>query len=146
MNLVEDFAALNEREHLTEKYPLYSQDGKRGDTLVIAKYFFTASAATWYVTEASEEEGDITFFGLVTGLVEDELGYFTLSQLEEVKLEAPVVFVDANTGKETPGTLPASIERDLYFTPKPLSECAPDFCAWLWGDKDAEKEGKPAQE
>lgn len=145
MDLYADFAALDEREHLTEKYPLYSQDGKKADTLVIAKYFFPASAATWYVTEVSLEEYDTpegvkplpTFFGLVTGLVEDELGYFSLQELAEVKVDVPVIVRNGVTGEEKEIKIPQQIERDLYFTPAPLSKVAPDFCAFLWGDEEA---------
>ena len=34
-----------------KKFPLYSQDGKKADAVVVAKYFFPATALTWYVTE-----------------------------------------------------------------------------------------------
>ena len=40
-----------------EKYPLYSQDGKKADAVVVAKYFFPATALTWYVTEGRKEDG-----------------------------------------------------------------------------------------
>lgn len=42
MDLLKDFEAVNEKEKLTEKYPLYAQDGKHGNTTVILKYFFPA--------------------------------------------------------------------------------------------------------
>ena len=45
-----------------------------------------------------------TFFGAVSG-IEFELGYFSLSELEQ-----------------TTGPLGLHIERDLYFKPTPLSE------------------------
>ena len=50
-----------------EKYPLYSQDGKKADAVVVAKYFFPATALTWYVTEGRKEDDDYLFFGLVVG-------------------------------------------------------------------------------
>lgn len=37
----------------------------------------------WYVTEASERDGDLLMFGLVNGY-DKELGYFTLGQLASV--------------------------------------------------------------
>jgi len=37
-----------------KKFPLYSQDGKKADAVVVAKYFFPATALTWYVTEGRE--------------------------------------------------------------------------------------------
>lgn len=36
------------------KYPLYSQDGKGNDAVVIAKFFLPGSGFTWYVTEAEK--------------------------------------------------------------------------------------------
>jgi hypothetical protein len=74
--------------------------------LVIVKFFTPDSSWTWYAVSASkdEESGDVQFFGLVDGL-EVELGYFWLSELESAR-----------------GALGLPIERDLYWTPKPLSE------------------------
>lgn len=36
------------------KYPMYSQDGKGNDAVVIAKFFLPGSGFTWYVTEAGQ--------------------------------------------------------------------------------------------
>lgn len=80
------------------KYPLYSQDGKGNDAVVIAKFFLPGSGFTWYVTEAEKQSnGDYMFFGYVEGL-ESELGYFTLSQLQSVR-----------------GRFGLRVERDMYF-------------------------------
>jgi hypothetical protein len=93
---------------LTEKIkktipPLYSQE-KSEDPMVLVKFFTPWTCWTWYVIEMEEQEdGEVMFYGLVDGL-EEELGYFLLSELE------------STTG---PGGL--RIERDLYFEPRPLS-------------------------
>lgn len=64
--------------------------------------FFTPDAGwTWY---ASEFDGEDIFFGLVVGH-EIELGYFSLSELEQVR-----------------GPLGLPIERDKYFEPASLRE------------------------
>jgi hypothetical protein len=63
----------------------------------IVKFFTPFSNWTWYATEF---DGKDTFFGLVDGW-EQELGYFSLSELE---------------------SMGPKIERDLYFKPTPLSE------------------------
>lgn len=105
---------------LLEKYPLYSQDNKKAEAVVILKYFLPGTAATWYVLEGSPEEyeaegggtyEDITFFGYVEGIVEggEEYGYFTLKQLEEIEVKVPVII----DGKES-GALPCKVEKDLY--------------------------------
>ena len=79
--------------------PLYAQDGKGLEAIVYVKFFNPCGSWTWYVTEF---DGEDTFFGLVCGF-ENELGYFSLSELESVK-----------------GKLGIGIERDLYFESQPL--------------------------
>jgi Protein of unknown function (DUF2958) len=79
---------------------LYSQE-QTEDPIAYAKFFTPNSNWTWYATEF---DGEDVFFGLVQGL-EEELGYFSLEELQ------------TTTG---PAGLP--IERDLSFTPTPLSQ------------------------
>ncbi len=87
---------------LAAKLPaLYSQE-RVADPLVQAKFFTPDSSWTWYVLEYSPTER--LCFGLVDGH-ELELGYFALAELESVR-----------------GPLGLHIERDLYFTPCPLSQ------------------------
>jgi hypothetical protein len=82
---------------------LYAQEGTK-DPTVHVKFFTPDSGWTWFATEGQEEEGDFRFFGLVIGM-EREWGYFVLSELESAR-----------------GPAGLSIERDLHFTPGPLSE------------------------
>jgi len=79
--------------------PLGSQENEK-DPLVVCKFFYPDFGWTWY---AIEFDGKDEFFGLVDG-DERELGYFTLSELQQNK-----------------GKLGCSIERDLYFEPIKLS-------------------------
>ena len=80
--------------------PLYGQEGTP-DPIVYARFFTPDSSWTWLATEFDPEEG--RFFGLVDGF-ESELGYFLLEELETSR-----------------GPLGLSVERDLHFTPAPLS-------------------------
>ncbi len=83
-------------------------DGQREpDPLPVVKLFNPMGAATWLATEL-DEDGD-TLFGLADlGFECPELGLFSLSEIESVRL---------------PGGL--GIERDLYFEPRfPLSAYA----------------------
>jgi hypothetical protein len=103
-------------KEIREKLPaLYSQDGKGGNAIAHVKFFTPDSNWTWYVicgepvlNEACSEV-DFQFFGLVDGL-EKELGYFMLSELEEVR-----------------GPMGLPIERDIYWQPKTLREIAPEM-------------------
>ena len=85
--------------------PLYSQEDV-DDPQVVVKFFSPYSGWTWYVTEGgvSGTTGRYTFFGLVVGH-EPELGYFDLEELSNATAW---------------GGGPA-VERDLYWTPQPLS-------------------------
>lgn len=68
--------------------------------IVQAKFFSPWTGWTWFATEF---DGEDLFFGYVEG-TEPEWGYFRLSELEAYR---------------GPGGL--QIERDLYFTPEPIS-------------------------
>jgi hypothetical protein len=81
--------------------PLYANEALGLEALALVKFFTPDANWTWYV---SEFDGEDIFFGLVSGL-EVELGYFALSELEEVR-----------------GPLGLPIERDLHFEPKTLKE------------------------
>lgn len=83
---------------------LYAQEDKGYDATAHVKFFTPWSNWTWYATELDPETG--RFFGLVQGH-EEELGYFMLSELEEIK-----------------GPFGLGIERDRYFDPKALREVA----------------------
>ncbi len=86
-----------------------AQQGGRAepDPLPVVKLFNPVGAATWLATEL-DEDGD-TLFGLADlGFGTPELGSFSLSEIESVRL---------------PGGL--GIERDLYFAARfPLSAYA----------------------
>ena len=70
------------------------------DPIAYVKFFHPSSCWMWYATEFDGEE---LFFGLVQGF-EEELGYFSLPELESVNVGGVVV------------------ERDLHFTPTPISK------------------------
>ena len=82
--------------------PLYSQE-KVKDPIVQGKLFFPAGRMTWYILEGDPKER--LLFGWVKGNHpdDDELGYFSLDEMESVRVHG------------------LGIERDMYFDPKPLS-------------------------
>ncbi len=80
---------------------LYSMEDEE-DPLCQIKLFTPDANWTWYVIEI-DDANDLCF-GYVVGL-ENELGYFTISELEGVR-----------------GALGLPVERDLSFTPTLLSE------------------------
>ena len=71
---------------------------------IICKFFNPCGSGTWYVIEGEPKDDDFIFFGLV-GLFEKEWGYFSLSELESIKL---------------PFNL--KIERDVCFNSYKVSE------------------------
>ena len=82
---------------------LYATDDQGEEAIVYVKFFTPWSSWTWYATEYDPEER--RFFGLVVGH-EVELGYFSLDELAEIR-----------------GPRGLRIERDEYWTPRPLKEC-----------------------
>ena len=88
------------KEILSKLPPLYSQENNPDPTVQV-KFFDPCGSWTWY---GIEFDGKDQFFGLVDGF-EEELGYFSLSELASVK-----------------NKMGLGIERDRYFKPKPLSE------------------------
>jgi hypothetical protein len=98
-------------QEVRDRLPLlYSQESLGGQAIVQVKFFTPDSNWTWWATEGSPEGDDfLFFFGLVEGL-DKELGYFCLSELRAAR-----------------GPLGLSIERDLYWKPKPLCEIAPEL-------------------
>lgn len=91
-------------KELRNKFPkLYETEFKNPkEVRVIAKFFASWATWTWYATEF---DGKDTFFGFVQGL-ENELGYFSLSELEN--LRHPVLGIP--------------VERDLYFGDHTLAD------------------------
>jgi hypothetical protein len=85
--------------------PLYSQE-QVADPMVICKFFTPWSSWSWFAYEYSPEEQ--LFFGKVFSEMcpDGELGYFSLAELESIQ-----------------GPMGLTIERDIHFTPKKLSEC-----------------------
>ena len=96
-------------EELRAQLPaLYSQESNK-DPTVHAKFFCPWNNWTWFATEGSQDDEDFRFFGYVVGL-EEEWGYFVLSELESVR-----------------GRGGLTIERDLYFRQGPFSEVISQF-------------------
>lgn len=83
--------------YATENIPLNEKD-------VVCKFFNPCGAGTWYVIEGQQEEEDFIFFGLVD-LHEKEFGYFSLNELQSVKLPFGL-----------------TIERDIHFTSKKITQ------------------------
>lgn len=87
------------KEILSQLKPL----GSESDVAVV-KFFHPMSSWTWYASEYDPTDG--LFFGLVNGF-ESELGYFSLAELEGLKICG------------------LGIERDLYFTPTTFDSLRP---------------------
>ena len=79
-----------------------SQDHLGFEAKALAKFFSPWSNWTWYATEFDEATGE--FFGYVEGL-EKELGFFSLDDFERVNGQHGLI-----------------IERDMYWTPRTLTE------------------------
>ena len=84
-------------------------NGKLQDKIAVVKFFNPAGSWTWYAIEGEEQDtGDFLFFGWVDGF-EPEWGYFSLNELKSVDGKLPIGL---------------SIERDIWFDPRPMKEIA----------------------
>ena len=87
---------------------LYEQDGKEGDAIVYAKFYI--GNWIWYVLEYDPDEKRC--YGYIIGQAK-EFGYFSLTELEELRIEVDV---------ENIGTVLLTVERDEKWIPKSLKE------------------------
>ena len=90
-------------KEIQKRLPTLGATENDSDPTAVVKFFHPFSSWTWYATEYSPEER--MFFGRVDGH-ESELGYFSLDELEGVRVHG----------------LP--LERDQWFKPTKLSEVA----------------------
>lgn len=88
-------------DDLKAKVPKIYATKDDDDPTVWIKLFTPDAGWTWYITEW--DAADLCF-GLVDGF-EEELGYFSLAEIAAVR-----------------GGLRLPVERDLYFTPRLLSQ------------------------
>ena len=90
-------------KEIRKKLPALGETDNQTDPIAIVKFFNPTGIGTWWAVEFDPDSK--IFFGKAD-LGFAELGTFSLEELESYK-----------------GPLGLGIERDLYFTPKPLSQC-----------------------
>ena len=93
---------------LLKKMPALYATEKETNPRALVKFFAPCGRAAWYAFEAEKQaDGDVVFFGYVLGAtpLDDELGYFNLSDLEAVRLPFGL-----------------KVERDRYFDGATLDE------------------------
>jgi len=77
-------------------FPKLRETEKQGkDAKIMAKFFVPWGRGTWYATEF---DGEDTFFGYVDLGMDNELGYFSLAELQGLR-----------------GPAGLTVERDRYF-------------------------------
>lgn len=89
-------------QEIRNRLPKLGETDNQEDPIVQVKFFCPWNHWTWL---AYEFDGEDIFFGFVKGDY-DEFGTFALSEMESVR-----------------GPIKLGIERDINFTPKPLSQC-----------------------
>lgn len=90
-------------KELEEKIPKLYETEHDEIKIAVIKYFNPCGAGTWYVIEYDPD--DKLFYGFVKIHDEGEYGYFSLEELESIKLPYGL-----------------KIERDLYFEATPMNE------------------------
>ena len=90
-------------------YPLYSQEGRNDDAVIICKFFTPDADWTWFVLEGERRGDDYEFYGIVKNSFGTEYGYFLMSDLMQVR-----------------GHLGLPVERDMYFDAKKVRDIIND--------------------
>ena len=85
--------------------PLGATENQGEEAIAWVHWF--SSSWDWWATEYDPKTGEL--FGFVHGF-EDEWGYFSLVEFEEMMKEKPL------------GLAQRGIERDLYWTPRTVAE------------------------
>ena len=93
-------------QEVRARLPALGSQEEVADPVARVKFFGPDTGWTWYATEGEPQGDDFLFYGYVRG-VGDEWGYFTLSEIQSIR-----------------GALGLPVERDLYFSPRPISEVA----------------------
>ena len=107
-------------KEIEAKLPAFRNDGESAEVAQV-KFFCPWGSLTWYASEAvavledgtevslrdprAAQRDDVKFFGVVSGDFR-EYGYFMLSELTSIK-----------------GPMGLTIERDLYWHARQLTEC-----------------------
>lgn len=91
-------------QELKKEFALLGTQEEATDPILIAKFFNPCGSQTWYAI--SYDESSNCCFGFVTGMFEEELGYFSIDELESLVLPP----------------FGLRIERDLFFKACPLSK------------------------
>ena len=92
-------------------FPLYSHDGKGKDA--ICRAIFVFGRVRWFVIEGNREGNDLTMFGIVIGLMEDEYGYISLKEMSDIEIDLE----EKGLGKGK-----VRVQQIENFKPTPLSE------------------------
>jgi len=90
-------------KEILKQLPQLGETDNQIDPVAVVRFFNPCGIGTWWACEFDPETG--IFFGKAD-LGFPELGSFSLQELESYV-----------------GPLGLGIERDLYFTPKPISQC-----------------------
>lgn len=91
-------------KQLEKRFAQLGNQSESKDPIIVAKLFNPSGSVTWYITEYDPNTN--IAFGYVTGLYQNEWGYFSLTELASIKCP--------------PFGLP--LERDRCFDEKPFSE------------------------
>ena len=84
--LITDMRLLSEKQNreIESKYPLGSQDGKKGNAVCVAKFFL--GNYTWYIIEGSYEDDDFMMFGVVVTETDAEFNYISYNELQNIRM------------------------------------------------------------
>lgn len=115
-----------EQSRLLQEYPIYSQDGKKGEAVCPVRIYLSGS--TFYVLEFGDLDNDLELYLVYDDGQVTEYGYQLLSELEEASVDQTI-----HEGGE-PGEdfiINVKSERETGFAPTKLKDI-PQLKLWIW--------------
>jgi hypothetical protein len=109
---------------IQQRFTQIGEQSQSANPIIVAKFFNPVGAQTWYASEYDPETK--ICFGYVTGMFENEWGYFSIDELESIKLRFGL-----------------GIERDVLFKETRFDDLMKKLCREMFPKR---KSDEPQQE
>ena len=107
-------------KQLEERFAQIGDQSENVNPIIIAKFFNPVGRQSWYASEYDPETK--ICFGYVTGMFENEWGYFSIDELESIKLRFGL-----------------GIERDILFNEMRFDDLMKQLCREMFPKKNESK-------
>lgn len=107
-------------KQLEERFAQIGDQSEISNPTIVAKFFNAGGSQTWYASEYDPKTR--ICYGYVTGMFENEWGYFSIDELESIKLRFGL-----------------GIERDIFFKEISFDDLMKQLCREMFPMKKESK-------